>query len=336
TPGESKIPVLGKGSGTSSPKPLSRLASFSSKVRAHLSPDATKLRPASGTLLSFLSNNSRGKNLKRGTPQRPSGFYQPLVSDWNPALKCKSGGPSPESLEISSHSIGKRVSVSGCKEGILKFFGKTELGDDLWCGVELDAPEGLNDGSVNGIRYFTCKPNHGVIAPKSKVSLVQPTGYDQRKSRSIQDGVNNPDIDAVVAATALNPRSESETSTPGSSSLPLFDFTLSSRHSSAGHLMSNVWVLRTTYFVDGGPDIGTRSTQIRNHKFYYMPLKFDKFVNIFDTELSRSPGSKIFMVALRESQTRGEMLRGLQTRTTHRLGFSSPLRFNTVNYASGM
>lgn len=38
----------------------------------------------------------------------------------------------------------------------------------LWIGVELDTNMGKNDGSVNGIRYFCCKPNHGIFAHPSK------------------------------------------------------------------------------------------------------------------------------------------------------------------------
>lgn len=55
--------------------------------------------------------------------------------------------------------------------GILRYFGEIELTSGLFCGVELDEPVGLNDGSVQGVRYFTCRPQHGIIAP---VSIVRP------------------------------------------------------------------------------------------------------------------------------------------------------------------
>jgi len=55
--------------------------------------------------------------------------------------------------------------------GILRYYGEINLTSGLFCGVELDEPAGLNDGSVQGVRYFTCRPQHGIIAP---VGIVHP------------------------------------------------------------------------------------------------------------------------------------------------------------------
>lgn len=55
--------------------------------------------------------------------------------------------------------------------GILRYYGEINLTSGLFCGVELDEPEGLNDGSVQGVRYFKCRPQHGIIAP---VGIVRP------------------------------------------------------------------------------------------------------------------------------------------------------------------
>ena len=38
-----------------------------------------------------------------------------------------------------------------------------------WYGLELERPVGKNDGTVDGKKYFTCKPKHGVFAPPSRV-----------------------------------------------------------------------------------------------------------------------------------------------------------------------
>ena len=48
----------------------------------------------------------------------------------------------------------------------------------MWCGVELDRPEGKNNGSKHGIRYFTCEPGYGVFVPVERVER------DTRPSRS--------------------------------------------------------------------------------------------------------------------------------------------------------
>ncbi len=48
------------------------------------------------------------------------------------------------------------------------FVCRTEFADGMWAGVELQKPVGKNDGSVNGVKYFECIPNHGVfVRPES-------------------------------------------------------------------------------------------------------------------------------------------------------------------------
>ncbi|GIY60000.1 CAP-Gly domain-containing linker protein 4, partial [Caerostris extrusa] len=68
--------------------------------------------------------------------------------------------------------LGERVCISGVKQGILRYFGRTNFAQGNWCGVELDEPVGKNNGTVNGIVYFSCKPNHGIFAPVGKVSKL--------------------------------------------------------------------------------------------------------------------------------------------------------------------
>ncbi|CAH8593064.1 unnamed protein product [Schistosoma rodhaini] len=65
--------------------------------------------------------------------------------------------------------IGDHVQVSGGRIGILRYLGPTEFAVGEWAGVELDSPIGKNDGSVAGVRYFTCKPNYGLFAAANKV-----------------------------------------------------------------------------------------------------------------------------------------------------------------------
>ena len=113
--------------------------------------------------------------------------------------------------DVTAADVGRRVSVRGyASRGTLRFFGKHHERGTMRCGVELDAPEGKNDGTVNvrggccgfggkgagdgarvakkkqgrtavrsssllfppqGHSYFECKADHGILTLPSKVIL---------------------------------------------------------------------------------------------------------------------------------------------------------------------
>lgn len=60
-------------------------------------------------------------------------------------------------------SICQTSLPSDSQTGTLRFCGTTEFASGQWVGVELDEPEGKNDGSVGGVRYFICPPKLGKI-----------------------------------------------------------------------------------------------------------------------------------------------------------------------------
>ncbi|XP_028994906.1 CAP-Gly domain-containing linker protein 4 isoform X2 [Betta splendens] len=68
--------------------------------------------------------------------------------------------------------VGERVLVVGQRTGVVQFYGNTSFAPGLWLGIELDKPSGKNDGSVGGVRYFSCPPKHGVFAPPSRVQRI--------------------------------------------------------------------------------------------------------------------------------------------------------------------
>ncbi|XP_054469435.1 CAP-Gly domain-containing linker protein 4-like [Anoplopoma fimbria] len=84
--------------------------------------------------------------------------------------------------------LGDRVVIAGQKVGSLRFCGSTEFSAGLWAGVELDKPEGKNDGSVAGVQYFTCRIKHGIFAPLSKISkpLERPKSSTRKTSTPIR------------------------------------------------------------------------------------------------------------------------------------------------------
>ncbi|NXP23965.1 CLIP4 protein, partial [Scytalopus superciliaris] len=74
--------------------------------------------------------------------------------------------------------LGDRVVIAGQKVGTLRFCGTTEFASGQWAGVELDEPEGKNNGSVGKVQYFKCAPKRGIFAPLSKISKAS----DQKRS----------------------------------------------------------------------------------------------------------------------------------------------------------
>ncbi|GAB0095883.1 tubulin-folding cofactor B [Sergentomyia squamirostris] len=64
-----------------------------------------------------------------------------------------------------------QVTVSGQprRVGTIMFNGKIEGKDKLMIGVKFDEPLGVNDGTVNGKRYFECLPKYGSFVPPSAV-----------------------------------------------------------------------------------------------------------------------------------------------------------------------
>ncbi|KAI9480684.1 MAG: hypothetical protein EXX96DRAFT_563759 [Benjaminiella poitrasii] len=68
--------------------------------------------------------------------------------------------------------------------GTLKFLGETEFKEGYWAGIQLDIlGSGKNDGSVKGIRYFSCPPQTGLFVLASKVTALD-TDSDSIRSLS--------------------------------------------------------------------------------------------------------------------------------------------------------
>ncbi|NWH55953.1 CE350 protein, partial [Geococcyx californianus] len=88
------------------------------------------------------------------------------------SLLCPSVSITEETDSLANFSIGDRVLVSKVQPGTLRFKGLTKFARGFWAGVELDKPEGNNNGTYDGIKYFDCKEKHGIFAPPQKISHV--------------------------------------------------------------------------------------------------------------------------------------------------------------------
>lgn len=67
-------------------------------------------------------------------------------------------------------SVGEHVKVfPDLKTGVIAYIGETEFSPGLWFGIILDSPNGKNDGTINGIQYFECKPKYGLFVRADKL-----------------------------------------------------------------------------------------------------------------------------------------------------------------------
>lgn len=81
-------------------------------------------------------------------------------------------------------SVGEHVTTRSFS-GICRFAGPTQFASGDWIGLELATPDGKNDGSVAGVRYFTCEPLHGVfVRPATLVSANSVVASEQQKTQS--------------------------------------------------------------------------------------------------------------------------------------------------------
>ncbi|XP_054894107.1 CAP-Gly domain-containing linker protein 4-like isoform X4 [Poeciliopsis prolifica] len=117
----------------------------------------------------------RKENISPGPRMTPSpALHSSFRSSGPSAAGFRSRTSSGSSLLNDGSEVrqGERVLVAGQRTGVVQFCGKTSFAPGIWFGIELDKPNGKNDGSVGGVRYFSCPPKHGVFAPPSRVQRI--------------------------------------------------------------------------------------------------------------------------------------------------------------------
>ncbi|XP_023778721.1 CAP-Gly domain-containing linker protein 4 isoform X2 [Cyanistes caeruleus] len=102
--------------------------------------------------------------------------------------------------------LGDRVVIAGQKVGTLRFCGTTEFASGQWAGVELDEPEGKNNGSVGKVQYFKCAPKRGIFAPLSKISKASDHKKSSVRSSSVRTSplVKSKKVDVTHITSKVN------------------------------------------------------------------------------------------------------------------------------------
>ena len=75
-------------------------------------------------------------------------------------------------------AVGERV-ISKGRKGVVQYVGPVSFASGVWYGVELDKAVGRHDGSVEGVFYFNCLPNHGVFVRRKAV-------FEEFKARKLK------------------------------------------------------------------------------------------------------------------------------------------------------
>ncbi|OWZ23013.1 Dynactin subunit 1 [Phytophthora megakarya] len=66
--------------------------------------------------------------------------------------------------------VGKFINV-GNVPGVVRYIGTTRFATGTWVGIELCEQKGKNSGTVDGEKYFSCAPNHGIFIRASRLDL---------------------------------------------------------------------------------------------------------------------------------------------------------------------
>ncbi|KAG1848525.1 dynein associated protein-domain-containing protein [Suillus subalutaceus] len=115
--------------------------------------------------------------------------------------------------------VGALVEVSAGR-GIVRFSGATSFSSGKWIGIELHEPKGKNDGSLQGLTYFSCKPNHGVFVRPSQVKVInaepEPQPPKTQVARTVMSHQRTPST-GVSRAASLRSNGASGSSSRSSS-----------------------------------------------------------------------------------------------------------------------
>ncbi|XP_053208559.1 CAP-Gly domain-containing linker protein 3-like isoform X2 [Panonychus citri] len=111
------------------------------------------------------------RNVK-GTSQTIRIVNHPGVDVSHVTPKVETGLNSLKYRTANVAEVGDRVILTDKRIGVVRFVGETSFASGIWYGIELSKAIGKNDGSVEGVKYFDCKPLHGLFVPPGRILRV--------------------------------------------------------------------------------------------------------------------------------------------------------------------
>uniref|UniRef100_A0A4X1TJM4 CAP-Gly domain containing linker protein family member 4 n=1 Tax=Sus scrofa TaxID=9823 RepID=A0A4X1TJM4_PIG len=149
--------------------------------------------------------------------------------------------------------LGDRVVIAGQKVGTLRFCGTTEFANGQWAGIELDEPEGKNNGSVGKVQYFKCAPKYGIFAPLSKISKAKDRKKNIAHTPSAKAGplVRSQKIDVAHVTSKINTGLNSSATSIANSTSCEGELRLGDRVLVVGQRIGTIKFFGTTNFAPG-------------------------------------------------------------------------------------
>jgi dynactin 1 len=162
--------------------------------------------------------------------------------------------------------------------GVIRFSGATSFRPGKWVGIELYDAKGKNDGSVDGVAYFSCKPNHGVFVramqiketfgnERDELKKQQPAGRRPGLGHGRSDSLSKTTLlrpSPSIASTASSPRSGSASPTKAARAGSNGSQTPASASAKRMSLQRTVPLKQATTGSPPGPSSGPKSPPMAN------------------------------------------------------------------------
>jgi hypothetical protein len=144
--------------------------------------------------------------------------------------------------EIALHSrVYAHISKDNRLAATVRFVGPTQFAPGVWIGVELDTPAGKNNGSVQGVPYFFCRPKYGLFLREENISSTSSVSEGEKRILALCKSMGSNDISSSLHAL---PDHASPSSTAMSSSALMLEKVISNVSDSSNKTTTAVSVER--------------------------------------------------------------------------------------------